>query len=100
MPSASAENDLACMWAVVAERLIAWTQESVAGVPLRTYTGHVGSVTVGTVAFDGSNRLWTWFSPLVEDAWGFAPTEEAAKQAFEAWFRTWLENFRPFFERE
>ena len=81
------------------ERLVAWTQDGIAGVPLRQFTGHVGAVMVGTVAFDGSNRLWTWFSPLVDDAWGFAPTEDAAKRAFERWLREWLENFRPFFER-
>ena len=82
----------------LAESPLTWKQESVAAVPLPRFTGHVGAVLVGTVEFDGSNRLWTWFSPLVDDAWGFAPTEEAAKQAFELWLRRWLENFRPFFE--
>lgn len=76
---------------------IAWTQDSVAGVPLRRHIGRVGPIEVGAVAFDGSNRLWTWSSPLAEDAWGHATDEAAAKQAFEAWLREWLENFRPFF---
>ena len=78
---------------------ISWRQDSVAGVPVQRFTGHVGAVVVGTVAFDGSNRLWAWFSPLVDDAWGYAPTEQAAKQAFELWLKGWLENFRPFFEK-
>ncbi len=79
---------------------IAWRQATVAGMPLRRHVGHVGEVEVGAVEFDGSNRLWTWSSPLAEDAWGHAQTEHGAKQAFEAWLRGWLENFRPFFERK
>jgi hypothetical protein len=47
---------------------VAWRQAAVAGVPLRRYVGHVGEVEVGAVEFDGSNRLWTWSSPLAEDA--------------------------------
>jgi hypothetical protein len=80
-----------------AAALIAWSQDSVAGVPLRRSIGHVGSVEVGAVAYDGSNRLWTWSTPLAEDAWGHGQTEAAARQAFEAWLAAWLENFRPFF---
>ena len=52
----------------LAESPLTWKQESVAAVPLPRFTGHVGAVLVGTVEFDGSNRLWTWFSPLVDDA--------------------------------
>ena len=81
------------------ESPITWTQDSVADVPLRRFVGHVGPVEVGAVAYDGSNRLWTWSSPLAEDAWGHAPTDHGAKQAFEVWLRGWLEAFRPFFER-
>jgi hypothetical protein len=78
--------------------LISWKQDSVAGLPLNRHVGRVGAVEVGAVEFDGSNRLWTWSSPLVEDAWGHAPGEQAAKEAFEFWLRDWIENFRPFFE--
>ena len=77
---------------------ITWRQDRVAGVALRRFTAHVGSVEVGAVAYDGSNRLWTWSSPLSEEAWGHAPSESGAKQAFEVWLRGWLEAFRPFFE--
>lgn len=77
--------------------LIAWTQDSVAGVPLRRSIGHVGPVEVGAVAYDGSNRFWTWSTPLAEDAWGHGQTEDAARQAFETWLQSWLKNFRPFF---
>ncbi len=77
---------------------IVWTQDQVAGTPLRRYVGHVGGVEVGAVAYDGSNRLWTWSSPLQEDVWGHAPSEDAAKRAFEAWLRDWLGNFRPYFD--
>jgi hypothetical protein len=76
---------------------IVWTQDQVAGTPLRRYVGHVGGVEVGAVAYDGSNRLWTWSSPLQEDVWGHAQDEDAAKRAFEAWLRGWLESFRPYF---
>jgi hypothetical protein len=77
---------------------ITWTQDKAAGVPLRKFVGHVGEVEVGAVAYDGSNRLWTWSSPLSIEAWGHAPTESGAKQAFEVWLRDWLKAFRPFFE--
>ena len=83
----------------MSERSITWTQASVANVPLRRFVGHVGPVEVGAVEFDGSNRLWTWSSPLAEDAWGHAQSEAGAKQGFEVWLRGWLENFRPFLER-
>ena len=72
---------------------ITWIQDRVAGVALRRFTAHVGSVEVGAVAYDGSNRLWTWSSPLSEDARGHAPSEAGAKQAFEVWLRGWLEAF-------
>lgn len=77
---------------------IAWTQAVVAGVLLKRHVGRVGAVEVGAVEWDGSNRLWTWSSPLAEDVWGHALTEPAARQAFELWLRGWLDNFRPFFE--
>jgi hypothetical protein len=73
---------------------ITWTQDSIAGVALKRFVGHLGPVEVGNVAYDGGNRFWIWATPLQEDVWGYGPTEEAAKAAFEAW----LENFRPFFE--
>jgi hypothetical protein len=77
---------------------IGWEQASVAGVPLRRFVARVGPVEVGAVEYDGTNRLWTWSSPLVEDVWGHAQSEGGAKRAFEAWLREWLENFRPLFE--
>ncbi len=77
---------------------ITWRQDRVAGVALRRCIAHVGSVEVGAVAYDGSNRLWTWSSPLSEEAWGHAPSESGAIQAFEAWLRDWLDAFRPFFQ--
>ena len=77
---------------------ITWTQDSVAGVPLKRYVGHVGPIEVGNISYDGSNRFWVWASPLQEDAWGYGPTEEAAKIALEHWLAAWLEPFRPFFE--
>ncbi len=77
---------------------VAWTQDSVAGVPLRRFIGRLGEVEVGNVAYDGSNRFWIWASPLQDDAWGYGPTEEAAKAALEVWLSSWLENFRPFLE--
>ena len=75
---------------------IAWKQDSVAGVPVQRFIGHVGAVEIGAVEFDGSNRLWIWSSPLVEDAWGWAPSEHGAKQALDLWLRNWLENFRAY----
>ena len=77
---------------------IAWTQDSVAEVPLRRFTGRVGAVEAGFVEYDGGNRMWVWSSPLAEDAWGWSPTEEGAKLALEGWLRRWLENFRPLLE--
>jgi hypothetical protein len=73
---------------------IAWTQDEVAGVPLRRAIGRVGAAQVGSVDYDGSNRFWIWATPLQEDAWGYGATEDAAKAAFEHWLRGWLENFR------
>ena len=43
--------------------VIDWRQATVAGVPLRRFTGHVGDIEVGFIEYDGSNRLWTWASP-------------------------------------
>jgi hypothetical protein len=63
---------------------ITWTQDKAASVPLRRFVRHVGTVEVGAVAYDGSNRLWTWSSPLDIEAWGHAPTENGAKRAFES----------------
>jgi hypothetical protein len=77
---------------------IVWRQDSVVGVPLQRSVGFVGEVEVGNVAYDGGNRFWIWATPLQEDVWGYGQTEDAAKAAFEAWLREWLENFRPFFE--
>jgi hypothetical protein len=77
---------------------IRWQQDRVAGVPLDRHLGFVGPVEVGQVAYDGSNRFWVWSSPLQEDAWGYGPTEQAAKTAFELWLRSWLENFRSFLQ--
>lgn len=77
---------------------IAWVQDSVAGVPLRRFVGHVGPIEVGNVSYDGGNRFWVWATPLQEDAWGYGPTEDAAKAALEMWLVGWLENFRRFFE--
>jgi hypothetical protein len=77
---------------------ITWTQDSVAGVPLQRYIGRVGSVEVGNISYDGSNRFWVWATPLQEDAWGYGPSEEAAKTALELWLTAWLDNFRAFFD--
>ncbi|MFG5117307.1 hypothetical protein [Methylorubrum sp. POS3] len=77
---------------------ITWTQTRSAGVPLRRFTGQAGAIEVGIVEFDGSNRLWTWWSPLAEEAWGHAQDAEGAQHGFEVWLRGWLENFRPFFD--
>ncbi len=78
---------------------IAWTQDQVAGVPLKRFIGRLGEVEVGNVAYDGGNRFWIWATPLQEDAWGYGVTEEAAKAAMELWLREWLQNFGPFFDR-
>lgn len=77
-------------------REIAWTQQEVAGVKLPRSVGHVGAVEVGATEYDGSNRLWLWSSPLEEDAWGWAASEEGAKAAVAVWLRQWLSNFRSF----
>jgi hypothetical protein len=77
---------------------ITWTQDSVAGVPLNRHVCHVGPVEVGNISYDGSNRFWVWASPLQEDAWGYGPSEEAAKAALEFWLAAWLANFRAFFQ--
>jgi len=77
---------------------IAWTQDSVAGIPLKRSVGRVGPVEAGNVSYDGGTRFWFWATPLQDDAWGFGTTEEAAKAALELWLRSWLENFRTFFE--
>ena len=76
---------------------ISWTQDRIADVPLDRYVGRAGTVEVGAVEFDGSNRMWLWSSPLADDAWGWAPNADAGKQALEVWLRQWLENFKPFF---
>jgi hypothetical protein len=81
-------------------REIVWTQPNVAGVPVGRLIGHVGAVEVGAIEFDPSNRLWLWSSPLVEDAWGWAPTEMGAKGAASVWLRQWLGNFQTFLSRE
>ena len=75
--------------------VIEWKQASVAGVKLRRFTGHVGGIEVGSVEFDGSNRLWTWSSPFAEDVWGHAPTQAGAQKALAIWLRGWLERLRP-----
>jgi hypothetical protein len=77
---------------------IIWRQDSVAGIPLNRFVGFVGEIEVGNVSYDGGNRFWVWASPLQEDAWGYGPSDEAAKAALELWLRRWLENFRAFFE--
>lgn len=79
---------------------IQWRQDSVAGVPLNRHQGFVGTVEVGHVAYDGSNRFWIWSTPLQEDAWGYGPTEHAAKEALEHWLLAWLRNFKPFFQAD
>ena len=76
---------------------ITWFQDSVATMPLRRFVGQVGTVAVGAVDYDAANGFWVWSSPLAEDAWGWAASEDGAKKAFELWLRQWLENFRPFF---
>lgn len=79
---------------------IVWQQDSVAGVKLSRHVGYVGPVEVGSVQYDGSNRFWIWSSPLQEDAWGYGPTENAAKQAMEEWLASWLKHFQSFFPSE
>jgi hypothetical protein len=79
---------------------IQWQQDQVAGVPLNRHVGFVGPVEVGSVAYDGSNRFWIWSTPLQEDAWGYGPTEQAAKTALELWLASWLENFTSFFQTD
>ncbi|MEZ0170455.1 hypothetical protein [Microvirga sp. TS319] len=79
---------------------IRWEQDSVAGVPLSRHMGFVGAIEVGSVAYDGSNRLWVWSTPLQEDVWGYGPNEDAAKTALELWLVAWLRNFRAFFQPE
>ena len=74
---------------------IAWTQDSIADVPLQCFTAHAGAIEVGYVEYDGGNRMWVWSSRLADDAWGWGSTAEAAKHGLEAWLRRWLENFRP-----
>ena len=74
---------------------IAWRQDSVAGVPLKRSVGFVGAIEVGNVSYDAGNRFWVWATPLAEDAWGYGPSEDAAKKALELWLLGWLENFRP-----
>lgn len=77
---------------------IAWSQPDARGTSARRAVAHVGPVEVGAVEFDPSNRLWLWSSPLAEDSWGWAPSEEGARRALELWLRGWVEPFRPFFE--
>ena len=77
---------------------IDWRQDSVVGIPLSRYVGYVGTLEVGNVTYDASNRFWVWASPLQEDAWGYGPSEAAAKTALELWLHGWLQNFRPFFD--
>ena len=75
---------------------ITWSQDEIASVPLRRFSARSGEVDVGFVEYDGVNRMWVWSSPLAEDAWGWAPEEQGAKQAVEVWLRGWLSNFRSF----
>jgi hypothetical protein len=93
------------MWVVQAQHgrkhrmsRISWRQDSVAGIPLNRFVGFVGEIEVGNVSYDGGNRFWVWASPLQEDAWGYGPSDEAAKAALEHWLMQWLKNFRGFFE--
>ena len=79
--------------------VVEWKQARVTGVRLRRFTGHVGGIEVGAIEFDGSNQLWTWSSPLAEDVWGHAPSEGAARQAFETWLPGWVERLRPLLEQ-
>lgn len=79
---------------------IEWHQENVAGVALKRHVGRVGTIEVATIMYDGSNKFWVWSSPLADDAWGYGPSEDAAKRGFEVWLREWLENFRSFLAGE
>ena len=57
-----------------------------------------GTLEVGAVMYDPSNRFWVWSSTLSDEAWGYGPSEDAAKRGYEAWLRNWLENFRGLLE--
>ena len=75
---------------------ITWVQDSIADVPLQRFRATIGAIEVGSVEYDGGNRMWVWSSPLAEDAWGWGSNVDAAKRGLEVWLRGWLENFRPF----
>ena len=79
---------------------LTWTQEERAGVPLAEFVARAGAIEAGRVMYDGSNKLWVWSSPLADDAWGYGTTREAAQGGFEAWLRSWLQNFREFLAGE
>ncbi len=83
----------------MSDSAIVWTQAGISEVPLQRFSGRVGVIEVGIVEYDGSNRLWTWWSPLAEDIWGHAQDAAGARQACEVWLRGWLENFRSLFEQ-
>lgn len=78
---------------------LTWTEEKIAGAALRHHVAHAGTVEVGRVMYDGSNDFWVWSTQLAEDAWGYGKSVEGAKGGFEAWLKTWIENFRPLFEQ-
>ena len=78
--------------------VIEWKQASVAGVKLRRFTGHVGGIEVGSVEFDGSNRLWTWSSPFAEDVWGHAPTRQPHNRPARHGYEAALRNCGPFYD--
>ena len=59
-------------------------------MPLNRFVGFMGPIEVGNVAYDGSNKFWIWATPLQEDAWGYGPTDHAAKEALELWLAGWL----------
>ena len=77
---------------------LTWTQDQVAGVKLQRFVAHAGAVEAGAVQFDGGNGFWIWSSPLADEAWGWAPTQDGAMRALESWLREWLGNFRPFLD--
>jgi len=77
---------------------ITWSRDSFAGAKGNRHVAHAGAIEVGRVMYDGSSGFWVWSSPLAEDAWGYGPSEDAAKRGFEVWLTAWLENFRPVFE--
>ncbi len=79
------------------ESPIAWSPPEADGQTARRLVGHVGPVEVGRVEYDPTNRLWLWSSPLAEEAWGWAPSQDGARRALEIWLRGWIEPFRPFF---